>query len=163
MSKFELWFDNLMEDEGGYVNDPQDPGGETKWGVSKRSYPHLDIANLTREDAKGIAKSDYWDKFGYAPESTLRCMLADTAYNAGLDRAEKLLQHTLGVEADGQFGPLSQAALTERFTAQGDLALAAQFAAHRLMFYTDLGTWTRYGKGWTRRVAKGLLFYMRNA
>ena len=51
---FEDAFDRLISHEGGYVNDPLDPGGETKFGISKRSYPTLDIAALTREDARAI-------------------------------------------------------------------------------------------------------------
>ena len=51
--------DDLIEREGGYVNDPDDPGGETKFGISKRAYPHLDIKNLTEEHAADIYYNDY--------------------------------------------------------------------------------------------------------
>ena len=50
---FDTAFDRLIGHEGGYVNNPADPGGETKYGISKRSYPSLNIANLTREMAEG--------------------------------------------------------------------------------------------------------------
>src|SRR5690606_2973445 len=55
----------VLEHEGGYVHDPHDPGGETKFGISKRQYPDLDIANLTREQAIEIYRRDWWDKYGY--------------------------------------------------------------------------------------------------
>ena len=48
---FEEIIDNVLESEGGYVNDKDDPGGETNMGISKRAYPDLDIKNLTREEA----------------------------------------------------------------------------------------------------------------
>ena len=51
----------VLKHEGGYVNDPKDPGGETKWGISKRAYPNLDIKNLSAEDATRIYSRDYWD------------------------------------------------------------------------------------------------------
>lgn len=60
--RFEAAFSNLMKEEGGYVNDPKDPGGETKYGISKRSYPHINIKNLTLEQAKEIYHRDYWLK-----------------------------------------------------------------------------------------------------
>ena len=47
--------------EGGYANDPNDPGGETNYGISKRSYPDLDIKNLSLSNAISIYKRDYWD------------------------------------------------------------------------------------------------------
>ncbi len=52
----------VLKWEGGYSNDPYDSGGETKYGISKRSYPNLDIKNLTLEQAKEIYKRNYWDK-----------------------------------------------------------------------------------------------------
>lgn len=57
---FDDAFDRLIGHEGGYVNDPADPGGETQWGISKRSYPHLNIRALTRADAKVIYREDFW-------------------------------------------------------------------------------------------------------
>lgn len=60
MSEFHLAFNHLMKYEGGYVNDPDDPGGETKYGISKRSYPNLDIKNLTEEQAKSIYLREWW-------------------------------------------------------------------------------------------------------
>ena len=59
---FDNAFELLMRLEGGYVNDKDDPGGETKFGISKRAYPDLDIKSLTLEDAKAIYRRDYWVK-----------------------------------------------------------------------------------------------------
>ncbi|KWT77357.1 glycosyl hydrolase 108 family protein [Candidatus Magnetominusculus xianensis] len=52
----------VLDAEGGYVNDPDDPGGETKYGISKRAYPSLDIKSLTIEDAKRLYRRDYWGR-----------------------------------------------------------------------------------------------------
>ena len=54
MAEFKLAIPRVITNEGGYVNDPDDPGGETKYGISKRSYPALDIKNLTVEQATAI-------------------------------------------------------------------------------------------------------------
>ena len=61
MTTFEIAFDNLIKDEGIYSNDSYDPGGETKYGISHRSYPEIDIQSLTLQEAKDIYKKDFWD------------------------------------------------------------------------------------------------------
>ena len=59
--RFPAFINRILGHEGGYVNDPQDPGGETNWGISKRSYPGEDIKNLTLDQAAAIYRRDYWD------------------------------------------------------------------------------------------------------
>lgn len=81
--------------EGGYVNDPTDPGGETNFGISKRSYPNLDIKNLTKQAAQAIYQRDYWNAIGgdtLNPE--LACAALDTAINMGVSRAKQFLAQT---------------------------------------------------------------------
>ncbi len=74
--------------EGGYVNDPQDPGGETKYGISKRAYPNEDIKNLTLDRAYELYKRDYWDKAGCSNyDFPLACSLFDASVNCGVKRA----------------------------------------------------------------------------
>jgi hypothetical protein len=74
--------------EGGYSCDPDDPGGETNWGISKRTYPHLDIKGLTRDDAAAIYRRDYWDSLKLDGEFTpLDITLFDSAVNLGPWRA----------------------------------------------------------------------------
>ena len=89
--------------EGGYVNDPDDPGGETKWGISKRAYPTEDILNLTPERAASLYHRDYWllsgcDKLPF-PYSTV---VFDTAVNLGVTRTRNLHEkiHRAGDEVD---------------------------------------------------------------
>ena len=57
---FNKIIEKVLEHEGGYVNDPKDLGGETKYGITKRFYPDVDIKNLTKEQAKTIYHTDYW-------------------------------------------------------------------------------------------------------
>ena len=90
-SNFDEAFELLMRLEGGYVNDKDDPGGETKFGISRRAYPYLDIKNLTLEDAKAIYKRDFWVK--------LRC--GDLP--AGIDITAFVFGVNAGVKAAGVY------------------------------------------------------------
>lgn len=77
------------------MNDPEDPGGETKYGISKRAYPRLDIKNLTLEDASAIYKRDYWNAAGCDDlDDSLALVVFDTAVNCGVGRAKKWLAQT---------------------------------------------------------------------
>src|SRR5690606_21344731 len=87
----------VLKHEGGYVHDPRDPGGETKYGISKRSYPELDIARLTREDAIAIYYRDWWQRYGYdrLQNDAIATKLLDMAVNMGPATAHRLLQEAL--------------------------------------------------------------------
>lgn len=81
----------VLRHEGGYVNDPRDPGGETKYGISKRAYPHLDIKGLTEAEAKEIYRKDYWDKTGCGSLEWPLCFVHfDACVNLGVARATAL-------------------------------------------------------------------------
>lgn len=149
-------FARVIGHEGGYVNDPRDPGGETKFGISKRAYPKLNIRALTLERAQAIYWSDYW--------LACRCdslpkdcdgLVFDAAVNHGPSVALRLLQAALGVAQDGNFGPISAAAL--RVAAGRPDRLEGRFVAHRLLFWASLSTWPTFGRGWTIRGANELL------
>jgi len=95
--------------EGGYVNDPDDPGGETKYGISKRQYPHMDIKNLTHQQAADIYRLDYWAEAGCRgmPMALAMCHF-DAAVNHGVGRANGFLKMSKGRASDyldvrGQF------------------------------------------------------------
>lgn len=95
---FEEAFKNTLLHEGGYVNDPQDPGGETKYGVSKRSYPHIDIKNLTLDDAKKIYYEDFWLKQKCnVIQKDLAAKLFDLSVNVGTKQAGLFMQRALRV------------------------------------------------------------------
>lgn len=151
---FDQAFELLIGHEGGYVNDPRDPGGETKFGISRRSYPGEDIAGMTLERAKTIYRRDYWGPAGcdVVPDA-LKFDLFDTAVNSGVVAAIRMLQRAAGETVDGRLGPrtllASQAMDPER--------LMARFNGHRLDYLNDQPTWPAFGKGWTQRIAENLM------
>ena len=120
---------HTLELEGGYVDHPDDPGGETNFGISKRSYPHLDIRNLTREQAIQIYVRDYWDQIPADLPDGLRWMAFDSAVNHGVERALGWLSASPGL---------------------------LSYTATRLRFYSRLMTFPTFGVGWVRRVASVL-------
>ena len=148
---FDRAFEIIIGHEGGYVNDPRDPGGETKYGISKKAYPNEDIKNLTLDRAKFLYKRDYWDAVeAESIPGAARLMVFDCAVNTGVGMAKKLLQRAVGTKDDGIIGPKTRAAISNT----PDLAM--KFAGFWLQYYTDLPGWPTYGKGWTRRVANDL-------
>lgn len=150
---FDKAFERLIGHEGGYVNDPRDPGGETKFGISKRSYPAEDIKGLTLERAKAIYRRDFWGVAGCdAVPDAMKFDLFDMAVNSGPVTAIKTLQRSAGVTPDGLLGPITLQALNSTPAPR----LVARFNGHRLDFMTDLKTWPVFGKGWAKRVASNL-------
>lgn len=151
MIDFDTSFERLIGNEGGYVNNVQDPGGETNWGISKRSYPDVDIKNLTMEGAKQIYLRDFWEPLGDAPDA-VKFQAFDFAVNSGIQTAVRKLQAAIGVADDGHWGPMSAAAL-----AAMDLNdVLMRYIAQRLRFWASLSTWGSFGKGWALRAAKDL-------
>jgi lysozyme family protein len=109
MHKFNKAIEVILKHEGGYVNNPKDPGGETNFGISKRAYPKLDIKNLTQDEAKAIYYRDYWRsmQLSHINDELLALHLFDFAVNAGIARAAKMMQSLLGITADGIIGPIT--------------------------------------------------------
>ena len=104
--------DKLIEREGGYVHDSRDPGGETQFGISKRSYPDLNIKALTRDDAKGIYRRDYYERFGLDRLDDLRTIewILDWLVHSGPSVIGRI-QQELKLEPDGILGPQTAQAL----------------------------------------------------
>jgi lysozyme family protein len=148
---FEEAFTRLLGHEGGYTNNPADPGGETNWGISKRSYPDTDIKNLTRDQAAAIYLRDFWNVVGYA-DPAIKFQVFDFAVNSGIQTAIRKLQLALGVADDGHFGPVSTSKLAS--TDKNDVLM--RFIAQRLRFWASLTTWPTFGKGWANRAATAL-------
>ena len=88
MNDFDKALKFVLKWEGGYSNDPNDPGGETKYGISKRSYPELDISKLTLKQVKEIYYQNYWLKAGCDDlPYPFNIVVFDTAVNMGRRRA----------------------------------------------------------------------------
>jgi lysozyme family protein len=152
---FSTAFERLMGHEGGYVNNPNDPGGETNWGISKRSYPKLDIRNLTRDSAALIYRNDFWDRIqADSLPFSISFQLFDFAINSGIETAIRYFQRALGVADDGHWGPVSQAAADK--ASETDMVLLLN--AERLEFMTKLSNWSDASRGWSRRIANNLRF-----
>lgn len=150
---FDEAFEKLIGHEGGYVNHPSDPGGETKYGISRRSYPQEDIAGLTIERAKAIYLRDYWGPAGCdAVPDALRFDLFDMAVNSGVKAAARMLQKVVGETEDGVIGPRTLQAVRGMPAPR----LVARFNGCRLEFMASLPTWPSFGRGWARRIAENL-------
>ena len=150
---FDQSFDRLIDVEKGYVNNPDDKGGPTKFGISQRSYPNVDIENLTLFGAKQIYWTDFWlrgsmDQY----DGAIAFQVFDAAVNHGMETALRLLQRAAGVADDGHIGPITIAAVKQMKVT--DMLMC--FLAERIEFWTKCSTWDTFGKGWARRAASDL-------
>lgn len=165
--QFLTYFDRLIGHEAGFTIAPRDNGnwtggrrgiGElkgTKYGIAANTYPDIDIANLTTEQAKAIYWRDWWLKIGADRlPPALSYQVWQFAVNAGMGTAKRGLQYAAQVAQDGHVGPLTLAAVSKMEL--NDLLL--RFNAFCLEHYTSLSSWPDFGKGWARRVAGNLLY-----
>ena len=149
--------ETILDHEGGYVNHPKDPGGETNLGVTKRVYEDFggtkDMKDLTREDVEPIYKKNYWDRVkGDQLPAGLDLCVFDFGVNAGTGRAAKYLQTLIGTVADGGIGPNTLKTLDSYIQKNGVENTIKSYQADRQKFYESLDTFATFGKGWTRRV-----------
>ena len=156
MKSFKEIIEKVLEHEGGYVNDPKDLGGETKYGITKRFYPDVDIKNLTIEQATEIYKKDYWDKnrVESLPQN-LWHIYFDMCVNMGKRTAVKVLQRATvnrgrDIEVDGGLGPATIGALKG--------VELDRVRAFRVKYYVDLITarpeQEKFFLGWFRRATE---------
>jgi lysozyme family protein len=129
---FDRAFDMVIGQEGGYVDDKADPGGETNFGISKRAYPNLDIKALTLAKAKEIYFRDYWvpADCGYIVDEPMAILVFDCAVNQGVSRAKQIAAKA---------------------------KTPVEFQAERALHYASLPTFQHFGRGWMRRLFDGLL------
>ena len=143
----------ILKHEGGYVNHPSDPGGETNFGISKRAYPSLNIKTLTKEQAGEIYRRDYWDPIkGDSLPLMLSIFAFDTAVNMGVSRAAHMLQGAAGVTQDGVIGPK-----TLKACQKAPQAVLERMATLRIIRYTQLDKFDVFGRGWITRTVNVLL------
>lgn len=129
---FDRAFEIVIGAEGGYINDLQDPGGETKFGISKRAYPNIDIKDITLEQARDIYLRDYWVAAGceHFSDDAMAILVFDCAVNQGVGRAKQITS-----------------------IAGNPVA----FQAERVLHYASLPGFTHFGRGWMRRLFTVLL------
>jgi lysozyme family protein len=153
---FETVVHMVLEHEGGYVNHPSDPGGETKYGISKRAYPDVDIAELTEDEAAVIYKRDYWDRIkGDDLPVGVACAVMDYAVNSGISRASKALQSVCGISnGDGVIGPHSLASVWTTVENDGEESVINAVTEQRQGFIRGLSIYETFGKGWERRITE---------
>tara|TARA_X000001316_G_C914843_1_gene29407 strand:+ start:175 stop:711 length:537 start_codon:yes stop_codon:yes gene_type:complete len=154
----------ILHHEGGYVNHPKDPGGETNLGVTKRVYEEWtmkegydakDMKDLTVEDVAPIYEKNYWGRMKCdSIPSGLDLCLFDFGVNAGTGRSAKFLQRMIDTTADGGIGPNTLKKLNEFISMQqrGVIDVINMFQDERQKYYESLPTFESFGKGWTRRV-----------
>ena len=149
----------VLKNEGGYVDNPADPGGATNLGCTKavweqyigRSVTKDDIKALTPNDVMPLYKAKYWDtiKGDDLPEGVDYAVF-DFAINSGPSRAAKALQSVLSVTVDGQIGPATLRALETANPRE----VATAVCEARLTFLQGLPTFPTFGKGWSNRVSE---------
>jgi lysozyme family protein len=155
MARFDKAIGTVLEHEGGYTFDPNDPGGETKYGISRKAYPSLDIKALTLDQAKAIYKRDYWI-YSRIEDQDVATKVFDLAVNLGPPAAHRLLQTALlalgeTVAVDGVFGPETLAA-TNRVTPEQLLReLRAQAAVYYAQTALTNPSEQKFLLGWMRR------------
>lgn len=145
---FKTALEVVLHHEGGYVDNPKDPGGETKHGISKRAYPDLDIPNLTKAQAAEIYFKDYWQKIrGDRLPFGVSLILFDFAVNAGIKQAVKCLQKVVSVKRDGVFGDMTMIATF----AHNKAYVMECLTTERILYYSKLNNFETFGAGWIRR------------
>lgn len=139
----------------GYVNDPDDNGGETKFGVARNANPDLNITALTWDQAQAAYFIRYWlagkcDQF----HDRVAALHFDSCINNGVGRANKFLQLAVGVTADGAIGPVTVA----KTNSLNDIAVCNSICDQREQFYRNIvinnPSQSKYLAGWLRRVAE---------
>lgn len=158
-TNYELSLKLVLEHEGGYTNDPHDPGGPTNWGITiydaraywKKDATAGDVKSMPLSVAKDIYRAKYWDAMECDDlPSGVDFVVFDYGVNSGISRSVKVLQNLTGAKADGHIGPLTiVASKTVKAT-----KLIDEICDERMKFLQGLGIWKIYKKGWTRRVTE---------
>ena len=157
--RFEDCLAVILEEEGGYADMPGDPGGATNMGITRATLAawrgHAvskdEVISLERDEAAAIYRKNYWEAIcGDELPVGLDLALFDDAVNSGPRQALRDLQRALDVAADGVIGPVTRAALE----AQSPVEVIAALGAARRARLQALPNFSRFGRGWTRRIQR---------
>jgi lysozyme family protein len=168
---FDIAFNRVIDNEGGYVNNPDDRGGETNFGISKKAYPHLDIKEITEAQAEKIYFADYWlkNQCNRIENESLAIKLFDMSVNLGVKQAALLLQRAakatdnLPLLEDGIIGEKTLFAVNSltndienKVVFDRNNGLLCAFKAECASFYRNLASkdesQKRFLDGWLKRV-----------
>ena len=162
IENFDKVIAHTLHEEGGYVDNPKDPGGRTNLGVTQKVWEEWvghpveekEMRGLTPADVTPLYQRKYWNacRCSELPAGLDLCVF-DTAVNSGPGRAIKLLQSCLGVATDGAIGPNTIAAVSQ-FKASSLQHLIEDYCSARQAFLISLPTFATFGKGWTARVTR---------
>ena len=160
--EYQQCLEMILHHEGGYVNHPDDPGGETNLGVTKKVYDAYCKKNGLRPksmrdlevlDVAPIYKTEYWDRVkGDDLHPALALCVFDFGVNAGTGRAAKYLQKLVNAKADGAIGPATLRKVGIATEAYGIKNLVTDYQKNRQKYYEKLKHFKTFGRGWTRRV-----------
>lgn len=163
MPDFSTAVERVLGHEGGYSFNPNDPGGETNWGITFRTAAKWKYKGEMRYMAREIAVEIYQNEYWLSPRISelpfpLAFQVFDGAVNHGPGQSIKWLQRALGVEDDGLLGKFT----LEAANASPPLETGLRYNFLRGKFYTSLPTWTHFGKGWTNRVLNNLNYLLKD-
>ncbi len=163
--KFEKAFAYMIQNEGGYVFDKNDSGGETKFGISKRSYPALNIKDLTLEDVKKIYYRDFWQKgkFEEISSDLVATQVFDFSVNLGIRASVIVLQRALrsvgiNVQEDGLMGPQTLFAASNSEPRCLLAAIKSEAAGYYRQIAAKSPSQQKFLKGWLNRAYRVILF-----
>ena len=152
---FKACLDLVLKSEGGWVNNFNDPGGETNFGVTKRvweeyvGHPVESLKKLTKEEVAPLYELKYWRPcYGEILPRGLDLVVFSMGVNAGPGRSVKLLQQSIGLVPDGVIGPRTRGLISDSNCA----TLIAKFSEVRREYYRALKTFPIFGRGWLNRV-----------
>lgn len=164
--RFARCLDHVLAHEGGFADHPDDPGGATNMGITRKTLarwrsvspwwklPKAEVKALGRDEAARIYDASYWQRVdGAELPAGVDLALFDYAVNSGPVRAIKALQGELKVKADGWIGPLTLGALKARIAAAGVAGIITALCDGRMGFLQRLATFAVFGRGWSRRIA----------
>lgn len=157
--KFQTFINRVLSQEGAYSNHPADKGGETNWGITKRTAQANgytgDMRVLSREQAIEIYRKAFWERYrcDELPESVAFQFL-DICINHGYGNAARMLQRAVGVADDGMVGDITIKAVKK--LPEDDVLM--RLNAERICFFTKLSTFNVFGKGWMNRVSDNLRY-----
>lgn len=153
MANFDIAFKKVIVFEGGYINDKNDSGGETKFGISKISYPNINIRELTLNNAKEIYKENYWNKINgnEIKNQDIANNIFDCAVNCGVYVGSVLIQKVLVLKQDGIIGNITLGSINRSAAS----CVVDRYKKNRVEYYIDICIKKKQNKkfffGWVKR------------